>query len=770
MKNLLKILIRNILRYPTYSMIKIAGLSIGLTCFIAIMLWVKYETSYDKFHVNAGNLYRVAFTSENEDFHAYWQPGNLAGYLKETYPEIIESTNYSEMQIKISHETKGFYGIGSYADTAFFTMFTFPFKYGGPGNSLKDPGSVVLTNSMSQKLFGDRNSIGEMVKLNEEMVYTVTGVINDVPENSHMNFDFLIPFSDADEEMKSWAPKWTKTYILLEDNANTDVVNKKIAQVMNKFQPAWKNILYLVPMEKSHLYNLSGGGLIVYIILFSSMAIIIVLLACVNFMNLSTARSEIKQKEVFIRKVMGSKKSQLGWQFIFESLLYSFISAFIAMLLTILLLPSINHLFNTHLQISNFSLLPYLLLLTAVTGLIAGSYPAIYLSSLLPDRLEKRKIQSRRSRKWNFRYILVTLQFVISIFFIVSVLSVKHQINFIKSKDLGFNKENVIRLSSVGKLSEKTKEFKSALLQNPSIEGVTVSVNNLISWTSTGPIDWDGRNKDELIEIGYNWVDYDFLKTFGLKMSQGRFFSREHMSDEDNAIVINEKAVDYLKLEKPVGMKIQTCFGFEGIIVGVIKDFHTTSLHEEMMPFALLLGENGNNIFIKTNGKDTKATLQFIQQQLKKVVPDDPFEYQFLEDQINDLYKTETLTSQIAGIATFLAIFISCLGLFGLVFSTVERKIKEIGIRKTNGAKTNEVMFMLIKDFTLYVLIAFIIACPIAWYAMHEWLENFAYKTNLSWWIFALAGLVALGIALLTVSWQSWQAATRNPVEALRYE
>nr|WP_262921407.1 ABC transporter permease [Maribellus maritimus] len=751
-------------------MIKIAGLSIGLTCFIAIMLWVKYETSYDKFHVNSDNLYRVAFTNENEDFHGYWQPGNLGGYLKETYPEIIESTNYSEIQIKISHENKGFYGTGSYADTAFFAMFTFPFKYGDPGNSLKNPGSVVLTSSMSQKLFGDKNSIGEMIKLNEEMIYTVTGVINDVPENSHMDFDFLIPFSDADEEMKSWAPKWTKTYILLEDNANTDVVNKKIAQVMNKFQPAWKNILYLVPMEKSHLYNLSGGGLIVYIILFSSMAVIIVLLACVNFMNLSTARSEIKQKEIFIRKVIGSKKSQLGWQFIFESMLYSFIATIIAVFLTILLLPSINNLLNTQLQINNFSFIPYLILLTAITGLIAGSYPAIYLSSLLPDQLGKRKIQSRRSRKWDFRYILVTFQFVISIFFIVSVLSIKHQINFIKSKDLGFNKENVIRLSSVGKLSEKAKEFKTALIQNPSIENVTVSVNNLTSWINTGPLDWDGRNKDELIEIGYNWVDYDFLQTFDLEMSQGRFFSREHMSDVDNALVINEKAADYLKLENPIGMKIQTWFGFKGTIVGVIKNFHTASLHEEIMPFALLLGENGNNIFIKTNGKDTKATLQFIQQQLKKVVPDDPFEYQFLEDQINDLYKTETLTSQIAGIGTFLAIFISCLGLFGLVFSTVERKIKEIGIRKTNGAKTNEVMFMLIKDFTFYVLIAFVMASPFAWYAMHKWLENFAYKTNQSWWIFVLAGLLALGIALLTVSWQSWRAATRNPVEALRYE
>ncbi len=770
MNHLLKLIVRNILRYPAYSVIKIAGLAIGLVCFITIMLWVRYETGYDKFHVNSDNLYRVAFTNENEDFHGYWQTGNLAGYLKDNFPEITESTNYSEMQFKISLETKGFYVAGSYVDTAFFRMFTFPFKYGNPENSLRNPGSVVLTNSISQKLFGDKNPIGEMVQLNEEKVYTVSGVIEDVPENSQMKFDLLIPFSDASEWMKSWNSKWTNTYVLLDDKVNVDEVDNKIAQVMNNFQPTWKNILYLVPMGKSHLYNINGGGLIIYVILFSSMAVIIVLLACINFMNLSTARSEIRQKEVFIRKVIGSKKSQLGWQFIFESVFYSFIATVIAALLTILLLPAINNLFNTHLSINNFSFIPYLLFLTIVIGLIAGSYPAIYLSSLIPGRLGIGKIQSRRSRKWNFRYVLVTFQFVISICFIVSVLSIKHQMNFIKSKDLGFNKENVIELSSLGKLSEKTKEFKTALLQNPAIENVTVSNNNLISWTNSGPLDWDGRNKDEMIEVGYNWVDYDFLKTFDIKMSQGRFFSQEFLSDADNALVINEKAVSYLKLQNPVGMKVKTWFGFEGTIVGVVKDFHTTSLHEEMLPFALLLSENGNNIFIKTNGKNTQATLQFIQQQLKKIVPDDPFEYQFLENQIDSQYKAEVLTSRIADIATFLAIFISCLGLFGLVLSTVERKIKEIGIRKTNGAKTIEVMFMLIKDFTIYVVIAFVIASPIAWYAMHKWLESFAYKTTLSWWIFALAGVLALGIALLTVSFQSWKAATKNPVESLRYE
>ena len=758
-------------KHPGYSAIKITGLSIGLLCFITIMLWVRYEMSFDKFNIHSEDLYQVIFTNESHDYNGVWQVGALAGYLKENYPEIIESTSFSEMQFKISRENIGFYGTGSYVDSSFFKMFTFPMIYGNPDNSLRQPNSIVLTRSLSKKLFGKENSIGEAVKLNENMIYSVTGIIEDVPENSHMNFDFLIPFSDVHDEMKSWNSKWTSAYILLDKKANVDEVNIKIAQVMDIFQPSWKNILYLEPLEKIHLHALNGRGLIVYIILFSSMAIVIILLACVNFMNLSTARSELRQKEIFIKKVSGSKRSQLAWQFMTESVIFTFIALIVSILLTILLLPFINNLFQTNLSIYNFSLIPWLLILALITGIIAGSYPAIYLSSLIPGRLAKGKLQSHGNRKWNLRYILVISQFTISIFFIVAMLSIKRQLNFIKSKDLGFNQENIINLTSIGSLSQNSKEFKAALLQNPAIESVTVSNNDMTSWKNSGGIDWNGRDKESMVEIAYNWVDYDFLKAFDLEMSRGRFFSENFLTDREDAIILNEKAVDYLNLDNPVGMKVKTWFGFEGTVIGVIKDFHSSSLREDITPCALLLSEYGSEIFIKTNNSaNNRAVLQFIGEKLKQIVPDDPFEYKFLKDQIQSLYKTEVLTSKITGIATLLAIFISCLGLFGLVMSIVERKIKEIGIRKTNGAKTGEVMFMLVKDFTIHVFIAFLIASPVAYFAIHKWLENFAYKTTLTWWIFALAGLLALGIALLTVSWQSWRAATRNPVEALRYE
>ncbi len=339
-----------------------------------------------------------------------------------------------------------------------------------------------------------------------------------------------------------------------------------------------------------------------------------------------------------------------------------------------------------------------------------------------------------------------------------------------QSKDLGIKKENIIKLTTIGKLNEKAVELKQELLKIPGIEKVSVSNNDLTSWNTSGPLEWDGRDKSKMIEIGYNWVDEDFLETFNLKMKEGRFFSKNFSSDMAGSFILNEKAVAYLGLKNPIGMKVKSWFGTEGTIVGIVKDFNTTSLHDELGPIALLSGDRGNYMFIAINGNDVSKTMGFIERKVKELVPDDPYEYQFLDEHINNLYKTEATTSKIAKVLTVLAIIISCLGLFGLALSTLEQRTKEVGVRKVNGARVFEVLVMLNKDFVKWVAIAFVIATPIAYYVMNKWLESFAYKTTLSWWIFALAGLLALGIALLTVSWQSWRAATRNPIEALRYE
>ncbi len=612
---------------------------------------------------------------------------------------------------------------------------------------------------------------GKPVKINETLSYTVGGVIKDIPPNSSVNFDLLMPFSDARDWMKTWNSKWTQTYVMLQNEDQSEELNKKIKEVMDRFQPAWKNTLYLVPLGKSHLHALKGGGLIIYIRVFTGMALIVLLLACINFMNLSTARSGSRYKEIFVKKISGSGKIKLSLQFLSETLFLSLVSLVVAVILVKLSVPLVNELLNTKLNIPfNFYAILTLLGIAFFTGIVAGAYPALYLSAIMPKQIIQGTGQRSGFKGISLRHMLVTLQFAVSIFFVSCTLLVSNQLFYLKSRDTGFRSENIIKLTTLGKLNEKTVELKKELLKNPNIGNVTVSFTDFTSWGNSGPIEWEGKDKTDLTEVGYNWVDDDFPETFQLKMKEGRFFSKDFASDQSNAFVLNEKAVSVLKLKDPLGMKVKSWFGVEGTIIGIIEDFHTTSMHDELGPIVLLPADKSNYMFIGINGKEIAGTLRFIDQKVKEFVPDDPFDYQFLEDHIHYLYQVETLTGRIAIALTLLAIFISCLGLWGLALSTLGQRTKEIGIRKVNGAPLSEIWVMLNKDFVKWIAIAFVIATPIAYYAMNKWLENFAYKTTLNWWIFALAGLLALGIALLTVSWQSWRAATRNPVEALRYE
>ena len=771
MLNLFRIFFRNSAKQPAYAFINILGLAVGLACFILIALWVKYERSYDTFHTNYGQLYRVAFTNEAGDSHGYWQTGALAAYLEEEFPEITDATSFKEGQCKIAFENKGFYCMGGYADPGFFKMFTFPFIQGDSITALERPGSVVITKSLSFKLFGNEDPIGKPVKINETLSYTVGGVIKDIPPNSSVNFDLLMPFCDAWDWMKTWNSKWTQTYVMLQAENQAEELNEKIKGVMDRFQPAWKNTLYLVPLVKSHLHVLKGGGLIIYVRVFTGMALLVLLLACINFMNLSTARSGSRHKEIFVKKISGSGKIKLLLQFLSETLFVSLVSLIIAIILVKVSIPLVNDLLHTELSLAfSFYTVLALLGIAVFTGLVAGAYPALYLSAIMPKQIIQGAGQRSGFKGISLRHILVTLQFAVSIFFVSCTLLVSNQLFYLKSRDTGFRSENIIKLTTLGKLNEKTVDLKKELLKNPNIGNVTVSFTDLTSWGNSGPIEWEGKDKTDLTEVGYNWVDDDFLETFQLKMNEGRFFSKDFASDQSNVFVLNEKAVSVLKLKDPIGMKVKSWFGIEGTIIGVIEDFHTTSMHDELGPIVLLPADKSNYMFIGINGKEIAGTLKFIDQKVKEFVPDDPFDYQFLEDHIHYLYQVETLTGRIAIALTLLAIFISCLGLWGLALSTLGQRTKEIGIRKVNGAPLSEIWVMLNKDFVKWIAIAFVIATPIACYAMHRWLESFAYKTNLSWWIFALAGLLALGIALLTVSWQSWKAATRNPVEALRYE
>jgi putative ABC transport system permease protein len=772
-KNSLKIAFRNLVKRKVYSLINISGLAVGMTCTILIMLWVQHEWSYDRFHENADRLYRVVFTNEQKDFHGYYQPGPLAEYLKASFPEIVQTTNFSDMQWKLSYGTQGFFCNGSYVDPAFFEMFTFPLVAGNTKTVLEDPYSVVISEPLAQKMFGQNDPVGKTLKLNDEANLNITGVFKEIPKTSHIQFDFVMPFEIAPAWMKMWDRKCVQTYVLVRDDCPLDELNQKIRGVMNEHNPTWKNVLYLNPVTKSHLYALGGGGLITYITIFSILAILILMVACINFMNLSTAYSEKRLKEIGIKKTVGSSRMMLARQFLTETIVLAFLALVVATILVESFLPYLNNILNTQIKMHYSINMIFILLSTALlTGLIAGSYPAFFVSSFRPIVILKGEAPKATGRSPRLRKALVIAQFSFSIFIITCVMSIHGQLCFIRAKDLGFNKDQVLMIRARGILQGKCPVIKNELLKNPNVVSTTVSANNLTSFagSGTGPIDWEGKNTDKILEVGFNFVDDDFLKTFQIKMAQGRFFSQEFSTDLSEALVINEAAMKEMSMTDPVGKNLSTWFGRKGKIVGVIRDFHTQSLRDEMAPIVLLPTEAANYLCIRIKPDEISNTIPFIERTIKQVVPDDPFEYHFLDKEIDDLYKTEQLTGNLATFIALLAIFISCLGLYGLASFSAQQRTKEIGVRKVLGASIPNILAMLTRDFIKWIIIANLIAWPVAYYAMSRWLQNFAYRIEISWWMFALAGGIALLIALLTVGWQAMRAATANPVEALRYE
>jgi len=760
---------------------------------------VQHELSYDRFHENVDQLYRVYYTNENYEGHAIYLPGTLAAYLKDNYPEIIKATNYKHWQKKISVGEKSFLSTGSYVDPAFFEMFTFPFMKGEPKTAFIDPYSIVITEDLAKKFFGNDDPLGQTITyyvFSEGIDLKVTGVMKNIPQNSHIQFDFLIPFEISYQWMKTWENNAVYIYVMLHENSSFQEVSSKIFNVLITHRPESQDVLHLQPLKKIHLYAPGGGGQITYVYIFSAMALIILLIACINFMNLSTARSEKRSKEICIRKVLGSSRLQLIKQFLNESVFLSFLALLLALVIVELILPSINSILGTQLDL-RFSggFILSLIVIALITGIFAGSYPAFYLSSFHPVAvlkgqsswmlLLKRKSGRKsigRSKAFSLRKLLVLTQFSLSIFFIVCALFIYKQLDYIKNRNLGFKKEHIIVLQSMGELKQKIQAVKNELLKSPDIKSVTFSAFSPVEWESsmsTVAMNWTGRTTDQDFIIGDNYVDVDFLETFGMEMAQGRFFSREFPTDSSDACVVNEAAIKAMQLENPIGKKITWRPGSKlensRTIIGVIKDSHTQSLHHEIKPFVIQSIERiqkymANYMYIKIESSNIPKTLQFIESKIKEFVPNDPFVYRFFDEEVNRLYKAEQLTGHLVRYGTFLAILISCLGLFGLASFTTEQRTKEIGIRKVLGATISDILLLLTKDFTKWVLIANIIAWPVAYYAMHRWLQNFAYRTNIGIVTFIISALLALIIALLTVSYQAIKAALANPVEALRYE
>jgi putative ABC transport system permease protein len=786
-RNYFKIALRNIKRYSAHSILNIFGMAIGMASALLILLWVYDEWSYDRHFRNAENIYRL---TENENAPGgestlfAISPGVLTKALKEEYPEIIRTSRYepkSELRLKKGDEFRHERAVAA-VDKDFLKMFNIEFIKGDINSALDDPHNIVLTEEMAHKYFGNEVALGKTLQESLGYLVTVTGVIKK-PGNTHLRFDFLVPvelLSERGAPLSDWGFR-CYNYIELEKGTDSKLVADKIRGFLNKHSKGSNSEIFLQNIKKIHLfssrkytYDISGHGDITYVRIMALIAVFILLIACINFMNLSTAQSARRAKEIGIRKVAGANKRKIVFQFLGESLLIVFLAHAIAMILVELLLPGFSNLTGKQLSVNYQSVGLYLGLLSMVLfcGLLAGSYPAFYLSSLKPLDTMKGVINKNPGNA-AFRRVLVIFQFSLAVLLIISTLIVGKQLTYLQNKKLGFNKDNIgYFMFPTAPWDPKLKTIKKELLSNPDIVSATnvfYNYDNPLNMEGTsGGFKWEGKMEGNDVLFYTLGADEDYARTFQLELAEGRYFSSEFSTDA-SAAVINEKAAEVMGFKDPVGEIITTPQGTKLSVIGVVKDFHFRSLHYKIEPLIMQIG-GSNTFFIRMKHEHIVSTVESVRKLYNSFKPDIPLDFHFLDDDFSNLYRTEQRMSKIFGYFSFLVIIISCLGLIGLSSFMTERRTKEIGIRKVNGAKSGEIFFFLSKEYMIWVMISIIIASPIAWYAMHKWLQNFAYRIGIPGWIFALSGAFALLIALMTVGLQSYKAAGKNPVEALRYE
>jgi predicted permease len=788
-KNYFKIAWRNLLHNKTFSLINIFGLALGMTCSLLIMLWLKDELKKDKFHANDKRLFRVMenqyYSGDISTFPS--SPGILAENIVKDVPEI-------EMASQMLWEEQPLFTVGDkfdkekgrYVQKDFLRMFSFKLAKGDAGTALARPDAVVISKSLADKYFKGEDPIGKMIKIDNKENVIVTGVLDEIPELSSLKFDFLLSY-DIWFKKNDWAKEWDnngpRCYVMLAPNASVDKVNAKIKNYIKSKKKDSNVELFLQNYGESYLYSnwdngKQAGGRIEYVRIFSVVAIIILLIACINFMNLATARSLRRAREIGVRKVVGAGKRQLVAQFIGESTFVSFLAILLSLLIVALIIPSFNELTDKKLSIdlTDPSFLLILLGLTVVTGVISGSYPALFMSTLRPIVVLKGILKFKAGATY-FRKGLVVFQFALSIILILGMIVIYRQINFINNKNLGFAKEDLLYMPLEGPMAKNFMAFKEELLKQPGIKNISSAQSSPLEvGSSTQGVRWPGKDTTKLILFSNNPITYDYLKTMGIELIAGRDFDPSFSLDTMNYLV-NEAAARKIGYQDPVGKEL-TMWGDKGTIIGLMKDFHHNSLHVPIEPLILRLfkgswvSEGGywGNVIIRTENGKSKQAIASMEKVFKQFNPGFPFKYYFTDDEIAKNYKAEHTVSKLSKYFAFLAIFISCLGLFGLVTFTAEQKTKEIGIRKVLGASVTGIVRMLSKDFLKLVLIATIIAFPVAWWLMHTWLDDFAYRIDIGWWVFVVAGIAALLIALLTISFQSIKAAIANPVKSLRTE
>ena len=782
LKNYFKIAIRNISRYSTYSILNISGMAVGMACSILILLWVQDEWSYDRHLKDANNLYRVLEKTISIDGHLFQEakpPTALAAALKEQYPEIIRSSKYLTFPISFQKGDEYIPEVVAFADEDFLKMFDIEFKRGDINSAFNGPMNIVLTEEMAHKYFGNDDPIGKTLKPSG-FTFTITGVVKSLPHNSHLNFDFLVPFEylkGMGLNMNDWGAHGScYSYIELKAGTDSKFVDNKIKDIVqrNLKDPVYKPEIFLQNVKKIHLYSsgkyafdLPGQGDVIYVRILGLVAIFILVIACINFMSLATAQSTRRAKEIGMRKITGASKTKIILQFLGETLLIVLIAHIIAMILVELFLHGFNNLTGKQLFVDyqNSGLYFWLITVVLVCTLLAGSYPALYLSSLKPLNIINGIIN--KPGKAGFRRVMVVLQFSLSFLLIIFTLIVGSQLKFLQHGNLGININNIGHFKFDGIRNET---LKAELGNNPDILSTTIEAPDVFDADGTAQsFDWEGNKVNGEFYFSALYTDPDFAKTFQLELKDGRFFSSDFPGDS-TALVINETAAEIISFKEPIG-KILSSRGDKFRIIGVVKDFHIKSLHTKIEPLAILKlnGMNGN-CYVRMKPGHITSTVDYIKKIFKSHNLDYPLQFKFLDDEYDKLYRTEQRIGKILGYSSFLAIIISCMGLIGLSLFMIEIRTKEIGIRKVNGAKSIKIFLLLSKEYLVLVLISILISSPIAWFGINKWLQSYAYRTTLNPWIFAVVGLIVLFIALLTVGLQSYKAARKNPVDALRYE
>ena len=807
-RNYIKVALRNLWKNKIFSVINVVGLAIGLCCFMLISLYVVEELSYDRHHRAADRIYRINSDIRfgGNEIHVTQTSDMMGAALRKDYPEVEEYT-----RIYSSNGNKLIKKDGSYlnefrlahVDSTFFKVFTIPGLAGNTLTALNEPNTVVISESAARKYFGTTEVLGRSLETNDDSstLYKITAVIRDMPRNAHFNFDFLFSMKNVNYRWGQYLSHNFHTYLLLKPGTDHHAFEKKFGEYieryvipqarefmqinsMAEFEKAGNSLVYsMIPLTDIHLhskysYELSPPGNIQFVYIFSAVALFILLIACINFMNLTTARSATRAREVGIRKVLGTERRNLITQFLAESVLMAFLSLFIALGLTYLVLPLFNEVSGKEMHMSQLVqplLLPLIIALPFIVGLLAGSYPAFYLSSFRPIDVLKGRL-NLKGQTISLRSMLVVFQFVTSIVLIVGTIVIYRQLNYIRTKDLGYDKEQVLIINDSYALGPRIDAFKQEILQLPGVVSGTLS--GFLPVSSSYRND-NSFSKEAVMNAtnGFNmqcWtIDHDYLKTMGMEIEKGRGFSKE-FSGDSLSVVINQTTADFLDYDDPIGKNIySTSDGADSrkyTIIGVVKNFNFESLRRKVEPLAFFLGRSTGLASFKIKAADYSGLLKSVEDKWKTMAPGLPFSYRFLDESFQNMYSQEQRVGKITLTFSILAILIACLGLFGLATFIAEQRTREIGIRKVLGASVQGIVQLLSKDFIKLVLIAFVVAVPLSWWAMNSWLKDFAYRISINWWIFLLAGGLAMVIALVTISFQAIRAAVSNPVKNLRTE